>query len=82
MAVPHAAQIPLFWGHGTSDPLVKFKFGTDSVEFLKSQLGFKQSDDSAAGLEFHAYAGMAHSSCPEEQNDLSTWLKRVVPASA
>ncbi|KZP03945.1 Phospholipase/carboxylesterase [Athelia psychrophila] len=82
MAVSHAAQTPLFWGHGTSDPLVKFKLGTDSVEFLKSQLGFKQSDNSAAGLDFHSYAGMAHSSCQEELNDLSAWLKRVAPALA
>ncbi|KAF7981751.1 hypothetical protein HWV62_32375 [Athelia sp. TMB] len=81
MAASHAAQTPLFWGHGTSDPLVLYKFGTESVEFLTSQLGFKQSKDTATGLDFRSYAGMAHSSCQEELNDLAGWLKRVLPAT-
>lgn len=58
------------------------QFGTDSVEFLTSQLGFKQTKDGATGIDFHSYPGMEHSSCQEELNDLAGWLKRVVPASA
>lgn len=81
MATPHAAQIPLFWGHGTSDPLVLHKFGAESVEFLTSKIGFIKTKDSTKGLDFRSYPGMVHSSCQEELTDMAAWIKRVVPSS-
>jgi len=80
MASQHAPQTPLFWGHGTSDPLVLHTLATDSVEFLTSKIGFRKSTPgSTTGLDFRSYQGMAHSSCPTELDDLSVWIKRVVP---
>lgn len=79
MCAPHASQIPLFWGHGTSDPLVLYKFGTNSVETLTSKVGFTRTTGLATGLDFRSYEGMAHTSCQVELNDLSAWIKRVVP---
>lgn len=79
MASPHASQIPVFWGHGTSDPLVLYKFGMASVDFLTNTIGFTRTTGSTTGLDFRAYEGMAHSSCPEELSDLKEWIKRIVP---
>lgn len=79
MTTPHALKIPVFWGHGTSDPLVTYKIGTDSVEFLTKTVGLAQTSGSTTGLEFRSYEGMAHSSCPKELEDLSAWIKRVIP---
>jgi len=82
LTAPHASQIPLFWGHGTSDPLVLHKFGTESVDNLISKVGFSRSTGVATGLDFRTYEGMAHTTCPTELKDLSDWIKRVVPKSS
>jgi predicted esterase len=79
MITPHATQTPVFWGHGTSDPLVRYNLGTESREFLTGTIGFKLTTNSTTGLEFRSYEGMAHSSCQTELDDLSAWLKRVIP---
>jgi len=79
MSAPHAPQTPLFWGHGKSDPLVLYKFGTESVEFLTSKIGFTPTTGSTTGLDFRTYEGMGHSSCQTELDDLKAWIKRVVP---
>lgn len=79
MATPHAKNTPLFWGHGTGDPLVLYKFGTDSRDFLTKVLGFAPSKDTGTGLEFRSYEGMQHSSCKAELDDLCAWIKKVIP---
>jgi predicted esterase len=68
-----ATSTPIFWGHGTSDAVVPYKFGVGSVQILKEKLGFKD-------VEFKPYRGMGHSSDTQEIVDLSTWLKKVIPA--
>jgi phospholipase/carboxylesterase len=62
----HAANAatPIFWGHGTADPVVAIQRGIDSREVLLA-LGYP--------LEWHAYP-MAHSVCAEEVTDLRRWL--------
>jgi predicted esterase len=79
MSSEHATQTPLFWGHGTDDPLIKYKFGTASVEYLTKTLGFKPVTDSTIGVDFRSYKGMGHSTCQTELDDLRAWIKRVVP---
>ena len=74
MATPHAKNIPLFWGHGKDDPLVLYKFGTDTRDFLINNVGVKQSS-----FEFRSYDGMQHTSCKEELDDLLAWIKKVIP---
>ena len=58
------AAIPIFWGHGSVDPVVILQRGIDSRDLLKS-LGY--------AVEWHTYL-MAHAVCPEEISDLRYWL--------
>ncbi|KAM0749745.1 Phospholipase/carboxylesterase [Meredithblackwellia eburnea MCA 4105] len=71
MQTDNARKLPILWGHGTSDQIVKFKWGELSVEKLRS-LGFKN-------IEFNSYPGMQHSFCEEEQEHLEAWLKKTLP---
>jgi len=78
----HAKTIPIFWGHGTDDPLVRAEFATQSVNFLKTQCDISETDGEAlAGLKFKMYPKLEHSSSPEELSDLKSWLKSVIPNS-
>ncbi|KZP03946.1 Phospholipase/carboxylesterase [Athelia psychrophila] len=79
MAAPHSAQMPIFWGHGTSDAMITYQRADESVDFLTKELGFSRSAGAVTGLEFHPYAHMGHSTSPQELTDLAAWLKRVVP---
>ena len=58
------ATTPIFWGHGTADPVVILQRGVDSRDLLLSQ-GY--------ALEWHTYP-MAHAVCAEEIDDLRHWL--------
>jgi Predicted esterase len=58
------ATVPIFWGHGSVDPVVAMQRGVDSRELLQS-LGY--------AVEWHSYL-MAHAVCPEEIADLRFWL--------
>ncbi|WP_426690636.1 alpha/beta hydrolase [Rhodanobacter ginsengiterrae] len=62
----HAANAatPIFWGHGTADPVVLLQRGLDSRDALQA-LGYP--------LEWHTYP-MAHAVCAEEIGDLRHWL--------
>ncbi|KAF9493964.1 Phospholipase/carboxylesterase [Pleurotus eryngii] len=83
MISPHATSLPIFWGHGDADPLVKFEWGTVSRDFLSTELGFALASSKAdtKGLSFNGYRGLVHSSSPEEINDLKAWLKKVMPGN-
>ena len=64
------AATPIFWGHGTVDPVVVLQRGVDSRDRLQS-LGYP--------LDWHTYP-MAHAVCAEEIADLRAWLgQRVIP---
>ncbi len=58
------ASIPIFWGHGTADPVVVLQRGVDSRDVLQS-LGYT--------VDWHTYP-MAHALCAEEIGDLRHWL--------
>jgi predicted esterase len=78
----HVKTIPIFWGHGADDPLVRAEFATRSVEFLRTQCGVSEADgEGLVGLKFKMYPGLEHSSSPEELGDLKSWLKSVIPNS-
>ena len=80
MASSHANSVPIFWGHGTEDPLIKYQIGQASADLLISQLGIpKASDSELVGLDFKSYQGVGHSTNQPELDDLRAWLKRVVP---
>jgi len=66
---PHTSDlsVPVFIGHGTSDPMVPYEGGRDSADVLKS-LGYQ--------VEWHEYP-MGHSVCAQEIADISDWLQAI-----
>jgi predicted esterase len=85
MRGPHASSLPIFWGHGTADPLITFEIGRLSVDLLKSSLGLsaapRDAPDAASskGIAFREYPGLQHGASPEELVDLKAWLKKILP---
>ncbi|KIL70379.1 hypothetical protein M378DRAFT_620346 [Amanita muscaria Koide BX008] len=72
MMSPHATSIPLFWGHGTADTIVKYDHCKKCVEYLTKTCGIH-------GIKCEAYRDMTHVAGPQELEDLKSWLKAVVP---
>ncbi|WP_243040501.1 alpha/beta hydrolase [Dyella sedimenti] len=58
------ADVPVFWGHGTGDPIVALSRGVASRDLLQS-LGYH--------VAWHTYP-MPHSVCAEEVADLRAWM--------
>lgn len=80
MATDHVKKLPIFWGHGRQDPLVRFSWAEQSIAFLKSKLGVREAtSDNATGLEFHGYNNLMHSANDQEIVDLQAWMKKVLP---
>jgi phospholipase/carboxylesterase len=61
---PANGHTPVFWGHGTADPIVPLTRGVNSRDLLQS-LGYPVS--------WHTYP-MPHSVCGEEVADLRQWM--------
>ncbi|WVW79506.1 hypothetical protein I302_101475 [Kwoniella bestiolae CBS 10118] len=74
----HCNEIPIFWGHGTADPVVNYAYGQQSIELLTKKLGFPLLPPGTTfkrpGLRFESYQGLPHSSSPQEIDDLKGWL--------
>lgn len=58
------ARVPLFWGHGSADPVVVLQRGLDS-RLLLEELGY--------AIDWHTYP-MGHAVCAAEIADLRGWL--------
>jgi len=58
--------LPVFAGHGTSDPMVPFDKGENAARTLENW-GY--------AVEWHSYP-MGHAVCPQEIFDLSAWLRQ------
>ena len=61
-------DVPIFLGHGIADNIVPLPLGIASRDRLL-KLGYD--------VDWHQYP-MAHSVCPEELEDISAWLTRVL----
>jgi phospholipase/carboxylesterase len=61
-------DVPIFMGHGTADPIVRFDWGNASRQALV-KAGYS--------VDWHTY-GMEHSVCMEEIHAVSAWLQRVL----
>jgi phospholipase/carboxylesterase len=61
-------DVPIFMGHGTADPMIRFDWADASRKTLL-----------AAGypLEWHTYP-MPHSVCLEEVEDIGNWMKKIL----
>lgn len=81
MLTDNAKLVPIFWGHGMDDPLVKHQVGLASAQFLKAQGIPTASEIGAKGLSFNSYRGLAHSTNMQELVDLKTFLAKTVPSS-
>ena len=81
MASPAASSIPVFWGHGSIDLLVKPEYSKDSSDFLIQQLGMPvaKPEDVRKGLSYHMYEGVGHTATQKELDDLKEWIKKIIP---
>jgi len=61
-------QTPIFLAHGTQDPVVDVRRGTEAKQLLEAG-GYP--------VEWHAYP-MPHSVCPQEIVDIAAWLRKVL----
>lgn len=66
--IPKNRIVPVFQAHGRQDDVVPMALGEAARDRLQS---------SGMDVTWHSYA-MAHSICPQEISDLSTWLKKVI----
>jgi len=60
--------IPIFYAHGSNDPVIPLALAEMSTTFLK-KLGYK--------IDWHSYP-MEHSVIPQEIDDISTWLDKTL----
>lgn len=65
---PANAMTPIFMAHGSEDPVIPVRAGSQSRDYLKG-LDYD--------IEWHTYP-MQHSVCPEEIEDIGRWLLRVL----
>ncbi|NCF25048.1 MAG: alpha/beta hydrolase fold domain-containing protein [Gammaproteobacteria bacterium] len=75
LALPDALQgdavdttVPVFMAHGQFDPMIPMQYGRSSADALAAA-GFD--------VEWHDYP-MAHAVCPQEIDDIRTWLLGVL----
>ncbi len=61
-------EVPIFMGHGTADPVVRYEWGEASRRALVQN---------GCQVEWHSYR-MEHSLCLEEIRDIAGWLARVL----
>lgn len=62
---------PVFHGHGTQDPVIPIHYGLEAKNFFEKQFHLSE-------YEFKAYNGMAHSTSPEEMQDLVQFLLKII----
>lgn len=61
-------EIPIFYAHGSQDPVIPLALAEMSTTFLK-KLGYK--------IDWHSYP-MEHSVIPQEIDDISQWLNKIL----
>jgi phospholipase/carboxylesterase len=61
-------KTPVFLAHGTQDPVVEIRLGTQAKQLLEAG-GYP--------VEWHSYP-MPHSVCPQEVDEIAAWLRKVL----
>jgi len=80
MMSDYARTLPIFFGHGTADSVVRFRHGKQSAEYLKSDCGIKEAtEEDLVGVTFKSYGSMGHEASPRELNDVAKFLQAVIP---
>jgi len=62
-------ETPIFMAHGISDPMIPI---TRAITARETLLGLNYT------VEWHEYA-MGHQVCPQEIQDIATWLNQIFP---
>ncbi|KAI0027305.1 Alpha/Beta hydrolase protein, partial [Vararia minispora EC-137] len=78
---PYSTSLPIFIAHGRADNIVLFENAYDGFEFLKSELGVRESQEvGSSGITFHGYEGVGHEGdrCLQEMTNLKEWLEAVI----
>jgi len=68
---PGLAQTPILQCHGDADPMVSLAWSQLSVQFVRA-MGFSD-------LRFKVYPGLSHSSCEDEIDNISDFIKGIAP---
>ncbi|VDB95489.1 unnamed protein product [Peniophora sp. CBMAI 1063] len=77
---PRAKELPIFWAHGGIDQMIKVETARDGHKFAMKELGLKKAKElGGPGVEFRVYEGMQHSTCPDEVEAVTQFLRKVVP---
>lgn len=80
MISDYARTLPIFMGHGTADPVVVFKHGRESAEYLTSNCSIKNAtDEDLVGVTFKSYDALGHQTSRQELRDIATFLQKVIP---
>jgi lysophospholipase I len=69
---PVNLDMPIFMGHGSSDPLIPLLVANATLDVLQKTKGCRNVD-------FNVYPGMQHSACPQEFQDVRKFLLKVLP---
>jgi len=81
MMSDYARTLPIFMGHGAADPVVEFKHGKESEEYLKSECSIQTAtEEDIVGITFKRYADMGHQASPQELSDIAKFLQQVIPS--
>lgn len=65
-------DVPIFWGHGTVDPVVPYRLGEHGKHYLQ-ELGLQ--------VDWHKYP-MQHSLCDQEIQDIRLWILQCLSIEA
>lgn len=83
MTIPSiTSSIPIFWGTGAQDALVKIDLSERSVQFLTEQVGVPRAvPGSLGGLTYNTYEDIGHTTNERELGELKEFIKKVLPSA-
>lgn len=64
-------DVPVFIGHGKSDPTVPCSLGTAAEQTLKAS--------GCTKVQLHLYPNLGHSACPQEFHEIHSFLRTQLP---
>ncbi|CCH58186.1 hypothetical protein TBLA_0A03880 [Henningerozyma blattae CBS 6284] len=61
---------PIFHGHGDADPIVPFEVAKHAEKVF--------SEEYKLNYKFHEYPGMGHTTCPDELNEVVSFIRKCL----
>jgi predicted esterase len=79
LANGHAAELPIWWSHGTQDPLIPLQAAEHSLSIARAKLGISNVEPgSNVGIQWQTFP-IPHSASEAEIVSLGQWLAHVLP---